>query len=331
MVIIADTMRRRKFLSILCAFAGAPSIATSQTAKPVPRVGILTSGGGMQDAPQLAFEKGLRKLGYIRDQNLIIEFRSANGRTDEINKLAADLVALKVDVLVTNGSEATRAAIGQTTSIPIVMLSTNPVGLGFVQSLAKPGGNVTGVSLIGPETSGKRLELLKELLPKIKKVAVFWNPNDPGAQFSLQETQVAAKTLEIQLLVFETSERKAFDPTIRKAVDQAADALVLLPAPIMSSGGDEIAKTALQNRLPTLFFTRDPIRAGGLMSYGPDLLATIQRKAYFVDRILKGTQPADLPVEQPTKLQLAINMQTAKTLSIIVPPQLLVRADEIIE
>jgi putative tryptophan/tyrosine transport system substrate-binding protein len=323
--------RRREFITLIAGAATAwPLAGKAQQPKPASRLGFLTQAPVMSPIED-AFRQGLRDFGYVDGQNLIIEYRSGAGRVDRLAELAADLVAAKVDVIFAAGSEATSAARQTTSSVPIVMTSTNPVGLGFVASLARPGSNVTGLSLLGPETSGKRLELIKEMIPGIAKVAVLWNPNDPGARFSLQETQAAAETLKLDLQILETRDVDAFDGAFAAARNEGAAAGILLPAPLMSRNAGRIADLAVQRRLPTLFFSEDSVKAGGLISYGANLIAMNRRAAYFVDRILKGAHPADLPVEQPTVFELAINLKTAKALGLEVPPSLLARADEVIE
>jgi putative ABC transport system substrate-binding protein len=211
------------------------------------------------------------------------------------------------------------------------MTSTNPVGLGFVASLARPGGNITGLSLLGPEVAGKRLELLKDIVPGIAKVAVLWNPDDPAAQFSLKETQAAAEALKVNLQILETRDVDAFDGAFLAATREGAAGVILLPAPLMSRNAGRIANLAMQSRLPTLFYSEDSVKAGGLISYGASLIAIHRRGAYFVDRILKGANPADLPVEQPTKFELVINLKTAKAIGLELPATLLALADEVIE
>jgi putative tryptophan/tyrosine transport system substrate-binding protein len=324
-------MRRRDFIA---AVGGAsvtwPLAARAQQPKPVSRVGMLSLASAMSPIED-AFRQGMRDFGYVEGQNLVLEYRGAAGRADRLAQLAAELVATKVDVIFTLGSEATRAAQQETTNIPIVMTSTNAVGLGFVASLARPGGNTTGLSMLGPEVSGKRLELLKELIPGIAKVAVFWNPNDPSTQFSLKETQAAGEALAVKLQILETRDVDAFDSAFRAATRGDAAAVILLPAPLMSRNAGLIATLAMQSRLPTLFYSDDSAKAGGLISYGPSLVAIDRRAAYFVDRILKGANPADLPVEQPTKFELVINLKTAKALGLSVPPSLMALADEVIE
>ena len=324
-------MKRRDFIALLGGAATAwPLAARAQQARPVSRVGMLTPAAAMTPIED-AFRQGMQDFGYVEGQNLIIEYRYAAGRADRLAELAAELVAAKVDVIVTFGSEATRAVQQETSSIPIVMTSTNPVGLGFVASLARPGGNTTGLSLLGPEISGKRLELLKELIPGIAKVAVFWNPNDPSGQFSLKETQAASEALAVKLQILETRDIDAFAGAFQAATRAGAAAVVLLPAPVMSRNAGRIASLAMRSRLPTLFYSDDSVKAGGLISYGPSLIATYRRAAYYVDRILKGANPADLPVEQPTKFDLVINLTTAKAIGLTIPESFLTLADEVIE
>jgi len=324
-------VKRRTVLGLLGgAVVAWPLAARAQQAKPVSRIGMLSLASAMTPIED-AFRQGMRDFGYVEGQNLVLEYRGAAGRADRLAQLAAELVAANVDVIFTMGSEATRATRQATTSIPIVMTSTNAVGLGFVASLARPGGNTTGLSMLGPEVSGKRLELLNELIPGIVKVAVFWNPNDPSAEFSLKETQVAGEALAVKLQILETRDADAFDGAFQAATREDAAAVILLPAPLMSRNAGRIATLAMQSRLPTLFYSDDSAKAGGLISYGPSLAAMHRRAAYFVDRILKGANPADLPVEQPTKFDLVINLTTAKALGLTIPPNLLVLADEVIE
>jgi putative ABC transport system substrate-binding protein len=225
----------------------------------------------------------------------------------------------------------TRAALQQTKTIPIVTLSSNPVAVGFVASLAHPGGNVTGVSLLAPEVAGRRLQLLKQLIPSIARVAVLWNPDDPTVHLSVEETQAAAAILALTLQILETRSADAIDGAVQAASNARAEAVVLMPTPLFDGRAEQIAYLAIQNRLPTLYVSKEAVKVGILMSYGPDLVATIRRQAYFVDRILKGAKPADLPVEEPTKFELALNLKTAKTLDLTIPPSLLALADEVIE
>ena len=323
-------MRRREFIAVLGgAVALWPLAARAQQTSSVKRVGYL--GVGFGDTPEEhEFRQGLRELGYVEGQNLIVEHRRAR-EPNQLSDFAAELVNLKVDVIFAEGSQATAAARQKTTTIPITTFSTNPVGLGFVASLAKPGGNITGVSLLGPEVSGKRLEMLKRLLPNARRIAALWNPDDPAARFSLQETQVAAQRLSLTLQILEARNVGAFDKALLAAAHEHAEAVVLLPAPLFVRNAEQLAALALPLRLPTANFVKESVRAGVLMSYGADFRASARRAAYFVHRILNGANPADLPVEQPTKFELAINLKTARALGITVPSDLLTLADEVVE
>ncbi len=324
------TARRRLVATLSVAMLAPPVMAWAQGLKPVSRVGVLSPNAEPSETER-AFQQELGVFGYVVGRNLFLDYRGAAERTDRLDQLAIELVSAQVDVIFASGSQATCAVRAQTKTIPIVTLSTNPVGLGFVASLARPGGNITGISILGPEVTGKRFELLKELVPATVKVAVFWNPNDPGAQFSLAETQAVAQTLKIELQILETRGANDFDAAFQAATRESATAVFLLPAPIIYTSRSRIAELALQSRLPTLFFSSDGVKVGGLASYGPSLVASYRRAAYYVDRILKGAKPSDLPVEQPTKFDLAINLKTAHALGLAVAPTLLARADELIE
>jgi putative tryptophan/tyrosine transport system substrate-binding protein len=324
-------LNRRKFITAVGGAAVAwPLAAHAQQGERMRRVGVLTMAAEVSPF-EAAFQQGLADLGYVVGKNLLLEYRRAAFKVDRLPQLATELVATNVDVILAAGSEPTGALQRQTSTIPIVTTSSNPVGLGFVASLARPGGNITGLSLLSPELAGKRLELLKELIPGLTKVAVFWNPNDPAAALSLQETQVAAGTLTIRLQILEVPDVDAFDDAFRAAGSENAAAVILLPAPLMSRSTGLAARLAMQRRLPTLFSSEEAVRNGVLISYGPSLTAINRRAAYFVDRILKGANPGDLPVEQPTKFELAINLKTAKALGMEVPPTLLALANEVIE
>lgn len=259
-------------------------------------------------------------FGYIVGRNISLIRKDGIGTPDQIKQRAAELVTAKADVIFGGGSQTTSALKRQTSSIPIVTMSTNPVGLGFAASLARPGGNITGVSLLGPEVAGKRLELLKEIIPEVSRAAVFWNPEDPGAQFSLIETQVASKSLMIDLHPFQTRTVTDIDSAFSAAKEEAVQAVILLPAPFMGTNASRIAELALANRLPTFGFGKGEAKAGQLLAFGPNIPATARRAAYFVDRILKGASPSDLPIEQPTNFELAINLKTAKSLQQVASP-----------
>jgi putative tryptophan/tyrosine transport system substrate-binding protein len=321
-------VRRREFITLLGGAAAWPLAASAQQARPLPRIGYLSVGFGIPGTD--AFREGLHDFGYVEGQNLLVEYRRA-GEPGQLDGLAAELVARKVEVIVCGGSQATRAALQQTKTIPIVTLSSDPVAVGFVASLAHPGGNVTGVSLLAPEVAGKRLQLLKQLIPSIARVAVLWNPDDPTVHLSVKETQTAATTLALTLQILETRNVDAIDGAVQTASNERAEAVVLMPTPLFDGRAEQIGRLAIHKQLPTLYFSKEAVKLGILMSYGPDLVATIRRQAYFVDRILKGAKPADLPVEEPTKFELALNLNTAKTLGLTIPPALLATADEVIE
>jgi putative tryptophan/tyrosine transport system substrate-binding protein len=323
-------MNRREFIAGLGSTAAWPVVARTQPPNRVSRIGILAfAPAGSPN--HVAFYQGLRDLGYIEGQTLLIEYREYGTRRERLASLATELVKLNVDVILAAGSEATRAARQASATVPIVMTSTNPLGLGFITSLARPGGNVTGLSLMGPEVSGKRIQLLQELVPGLAKVALFWDPNDPGAEFSVKETQAAAETLSLKLQVLETRRADDFEAAFQAAAKEEARAVILVPAPAINANMKRIADLALRRGLPTMFFSDSLPKAGGLVSYGASLIATFRRAANYVDRILKGANPADLPVEQPAKFELVINLKTAKALGITIPETLLATADEVIK
>jgi putative ABC transport system substrate-binding protein len=322
-------MKRRGFIAGLGALAIArPSGLCAQQAPP-PRIGRLSIGTSQKFED--AFGQGLHDFGYVEGQNLLVEYRRAGKTPGQLDGFAAELIALKVDAIVASSSQTTRAAFNQTKTIPIVTLSTNPVGLGFVASLAKPGGNVTGVSLLGPEVSGKRLQLLKQALPGVSRVAVIWNPDDPAAHFSVEESQTAAAALDLKLQILEGRNADTINSALEAAMNEQAEAVVLMPAPLFDGLAAQIAGFAMRRRLPVLYFDKEAVENGILMSYGADILAASRRQAYFVHRILNGAKPADLPVEQPAKFELAINQKTAKALGLNLPESLLASADEVIE
>ena len=302
---------------------------SSQAQQPgkVPHIGFLSLSGANQEA----FRQGLRDLGYIEGKNIAIESRTAANRADRLSVLAGELVDLKVDVIVAAGSQAVHAAQRTTKSIPIVMTSSSdPVGTGFVASLAHPGGNITGLSLVGPDLSTKRLEMLKEVILGVSRVAVFWNPDDPAAKISLRETQDAAKAEAMHLQILEIREASDFQSAFRAANKGRARALILLPAPIVATQAKQIAELALKNNLPAISPVSEFPNAGGLMSYGANLADLYRRAATYVDKILKGVKPIDLPVEQPTKFELVLNLKTAKQIGLTIPPNMLARADRVI-
>ena len=313
--------------------AGATTAEAQQPTK-VPRIGWLT---GATPSAQLArieaFRQGLRELGYVEGKNIVIEWRSAEEKLDRLPALAAELVRLKVDIILTAGSSPTGAAKEATTTIPIVMAQDpDPVGSGFVASLARPGGNITGLSTLAPELSGKRLELLKEIVPRLSRVAVFGTSTQPGNAQSLKELELAAKAFGVKLQYLDVLSSKDIESAFRAASKGRADAvLMLLPGRVATSQRTEIAELAVKNRLPAIYGGRAFAEAGGLISYGVNLNDLDRRAATYMDKILKGAKPADIPVEQPTKFELIINLKAAKQIGLTIPPNVLSRADKVIK
>jgi putative ABC transport system substrate-binding protein len=300
----------------------------------VPRVGYLRLTSA-SDRPRLldTFRQGLRELRWIEGQNIVIDYRFAEDRLDRLSDLAAELVRLKVDVIVSAGTQGVTAAKNATETIPIVMIGVrDPVGTGLIASLARPGGNVTGVSgSAGLEIVAKQLELLKETIPKIRRVAILSNPGNAYHQLAIREVNVAARSLGVQLQVLEARGPNEFDGAFAAMVKERVGALVVLSDIIFNNHQTRLADLATRSRLPTAYGVRESVEAGGLMSYGPSFLDFYHRSAAYVDKILKGDKPADLPVEQPTKFELVINLKTARAIGVTVPPALLARADEVIE
>jgi putative tryptophan/tyrosine transport system substrate-binding protein len=322
-------MRRRDFITLIGGAAAWPIAARAQQAIRV--IGYLYQTSPEPDNSNIdAFRQGLREAGYVEGRNIIIESKSAN-RADQLPGLAVDLVNLKVAVIVARGSQAVRAAQQATRTIPIVMTSSDPVGAGFVGSLARPGGNTTGLSLLSAELSGKRLQLLKEIVSGIALVAVLLDPDDPPALTALKETEAAAGPLGLKIEKVAVRRPEDFEGAFAVAAQLRPDALVILSAPIMSNYSERIGEFALKSKLPAIDVQRKFPEGGGLMSYGPSFSDQSRRVAVYVDKILKGAKPADLPVEQPTKLELVINLKTAKKLGLSIPPNLLAIADEVIE
>jgi ABC-type uncharacterized transport system substrate-binding protein len=280
-----------------------------------------------------AFQQGLRELGWVDGQGITIEYRFAEGKLDQLYALAAELVALKVDVIVSaGGTPPAIAAKKATARIPIVFISTSdPVASGLVASLARPGGNVTGFSNYYAELSGKGLELLKEIVPKISRVASLWNPANPATKISLKETEVAARALRIQLQSVEVRGPQDFEAAFSQMTSARAEALIIQADPIFRGERARLAELAAKNRLPTMLPQSVYVEAGGLMSYGTNNSDLYRRAATYVDKILKGTTPADLPVEQPMKFELVINLKTAKQIGVTIPQSVLYRADKVIK
>jgi putative ABC transport system substrate-binding protein len=295
------------------------------------KIGIL-SAGSPETGGRSIVNESFRELGYVEGKNLTFERRYAEDRLDRLPGLAAELVSLKVDVIMAAGTLAPLAAKRATSTIPIVMMSAGDrVGSGLVAGLAQPGANITGMSLMAPDLGGKRLQLLKELLPEISRVAVLWNAANPYSALVFKESVGAARTLGVELQSLEIREPPDLDAALEAATGRHADALVAVEDPLTSDLRKKVAEFAIDHRLPTISGLRVFADSGALMSYGADLADIIRRSVVYVDKILKGAKPSDLPVEQPTKFELVINLKTAKLLGLTVPPLLLARADEIIE
>ena len=299
----------------------------------VPRIGYLSPTSPSVSPTRIdAFRQGLRELGYIESKNIVIEYRYAEGKFDRLPSLAAELVSFKVDLIVTTGPTVTRAAKEATTTVPIVMATdTDPVGNGFVASLARPGGNITGLSALAPELSGKQLELLKEVVPKLSRVAVFGTSTNPGNAQMLREVKLAAGAFGVKLQYLEVRSPKDIETAFRAATKERAEAVLYLVAGLVDAGHrTEITDLAVNSRLPVIYTGRASVEAGGLMSYGVNTADLDRRAATYVDKILKGAKPADLPVEQPTKFEFIVNLKAAKQIGLTIPPNVLVRADKVI-
>jgi len=311
-------------LFALCAFADA------QQPKKVPRLGFLSPTS--DDSRVEAFRQSLRELGYVEGQNIAIEYRWADGKFDRLPDLALELVRLKVDVVVAVVTQASLAAKMATGTIPVVMIGvSDPVGSGLVVSLARPGANITGTSSMTAEIIGKQLELIKETLPKISRVAALWNPANPIFQaIQRRETEVAARALGIQRQFVEARAPDEIDRAFAWVAKERMRALLVLNDPVFTAQRKQIADLSAKHRFPTVSGTREYTEVGGLMAYGPSFPDMYRRAAYYVDRILKGTKPADLPVEQPMKFELIINLKTAKQIGLTIPPNVLARADKVI-
>ena len=326
---------RRKILSVVLAtvFLTTVSFAQAQQPTKVPQIGYLTPPSLSANADRIeAFRQGLREIGYAEGKNIVIELRSADGKLDRLPALAAELVRLKVDVIVTAGGPATRAAKEATFTIPIVMSQDpDPVGNGFVASLAHPGGNITGLSNFAPELSGKRLEILREVVPKLSRVAVFGTSTNPGQTQMLREIELAAKAFGVKLQYLDVLDSKDIDTAFRAAGKGRADGVLTLPSPIVASQRARIVELAAKNRLPAIYSNSQFVDAGALMFYGVNVLDLDRRAAAYVDKILKGRKPADLPVEQPMKFEFVINLNAAKQIGLTIPPNVLVRADRVIK
>jgi putative tryptophan/tyrosine transport system substrate-binding protein len=322
---------RREFITLIGGAAAAwPVAARAQQARKVYRVGFLWDSPSVWPHALGAFRQGLRDLGWIEGQNIAIEYRWAEGRFERLAELAEELVRLKVDVIVAPTSIYTGVAKRATSTIPIVFAShADPIGSGHVDSLARPGGNATGFTVMMSETNAKSLELLKELIPRLSRVAVIWDPATPSHRPGLDAIEVMGRALGLTLQPVAVRSATEFDTAFSTIVQERADGVVILSTPLFMGGARQLADLAMTHKLPTMFGPREHVEAGGLMSYSPDRAELYRRAATYVDKILKGAKPADLPVQQPEKFELVINLKTAGALGLTVPPTLIVRAEVI--
>ena len=327
-------MDRRQFIiGSTLGLLAAPLAADGQQPTRVPRIGLLSSFSPSDTVRwHEAFRQGLRDLGWVEGKNISIEYRYAEGRYDRLPDLAASLVRLKVDIIVATVTADALAAKNATRAIPIVMASVgDPVASGLVESLARPGGNVTGLSQIARELVGKRLELLKEIVPRLSRVAVLWDPQEASSTLGWKEIQLPAQALGVQLHSLEVRSPNDFNKAFEDATRARAGALAIMPTLVVATHFKRIADLAAKSRLPSIYHRREFVDSGGLMAYGVDRSDMFRRAATYVDKILKGAKPADLPIEQPTKFELVLNLKTARALGLTIPPSLLIRADYVIE
>jgi len=328
-------LRKSALRSIL--FAGAllalAVTVEAQQPKKVPRIGFLSAASSSAISARVeAFRQGLRELGYADGKNILIEWRFAEGKSDRLPSLAAELVRLKVDVIVAEAPTSTRSAKQATVTIPIVMMfDDDPVGSGFVASLARPGGNITGLSTLSPEISGKQLELLKEIVPKLSRVGVLGDVTRPGIPQALREINIAAAAFRVQVQYLEVRESNDIEIAFRAASKERVDAVLVLGSPVLTSQRKQVIELAVKSRLPAIYARQEPVEDGGLMSYGVSIADLSRRAATYVDEILKGAKPADLAVEQPKNFELIINLKAAKQIGLTIPSNVLARADRVIK
>ncbi len=327
-------MKKATVLLILVAMMLLAVGVTAQAQQParIHRIGILSPvSGSVFPARVEAFRQRLRQLGYVEGKNILIEYRYAEGKRERLPDLAAELVRLKVDIIVTIGPSATLAAKKASGTIPIVIASAaDPVGTGLVSSLAQPGGNITGLSLMAPDLDGKRLELLKEAFPKVVRVAFLWQPGGTRGNLTLTEMEAAAKALGLKLLSLQVRGLDDFEGAFARAKKERAQALITTTGGLINTQRRQVLDFAAKNRLPAIYHYSEFVEAGGLMSYGPDNTDLWRRAADFVDKILKGAKPADLPVQQATKFEFVVNLNAAKQIGLTIPQKMLARADKVI-
>jgi putative ABC transport system substrate-binding protein len=318
-------------VAIGVVFAMCGAVAEAQQPTKIPRIGFQSAAAPAALSARIeAFRRGLRELGYVEGKNIVIELRFAEGKLDRLDEFAAEFVRLKVDVIVTAAPSSTRAAKKATSTIPIVMAFDNdPVANGFVASLARPGGNITGLSTLSPEITGKQLEILKETVPRLSRVAVL-RTSIISSEENLREAELAAGAWKVKLQYLDVGGPKDIETAFREARKGRAGAVLVLASPILESHRTQVADLAVKNRLPTMFWASENVETGGLMSYGTNVPDLYRRAATYVDKILKGRTPADLPVEQPMKFEFVINLKAAKQIGLTIPPNVLVRADRVI-
>jgi putative ABC transport system substrate-binding protein len=303
-------------------------LAQAQQSKRAPRIGFLSAA--LVEPFREAFREGLRERGYVEGQNIAIEWRHSEGKVGRLPALATELSRIKVDVIVTGGTPALLAARDATNTIPIVLCIGDPVREGFVASLARPGGNITGLTSISIDLAGKRLQLLKEAVPRLTRAGVLWDSADQGAAANFKETEAAARALEVRVQSLEVRSPKDFESAFKAASEGRAHGLIVLQGLLINPHRTRIVDLATKRRLPTIFADGRHVESGGLMSYAPNYPDMFKRVAIYVDKILKGAKPADLPIEQPTKFELVINLKTAKQIGLTIPPEVLARADKVI-
>jgi len=326
-------MKKKIAVLTLCAMLFALRVwAEAQQPTKVARIGFLNAPPLASISARIdAFRQGLRELGYVEGKNIVIAYRSAEGKAERVPDLAAELVRLKVDVIVSSGPTSTHQAKKATSTIPIVMaFDDDPVGSGLVASLARPGRNITGLSTLSPELSGKQLELLKEIIPTLSRVAVLGTSNRPGTAQGLRETKLAAGALGVQLQYLDVPSPKDIEVAFREARNARAEAVLVLGSPVLNSQRKQILDLAAKSRLPATYSRPEYVEEGGLMTYGVSISDLFRRSATYVDKILKGRTPADLPVEQPIKFEFIINLKAAKQIGLTIPPNVLARADKVI-
>jgi ABC-type uncharacterized transport system substrate-binding protein len=323
-------LHRREFISLLGGAVAWPLAARAQQGGSTARIGLLWPGDAPPVSPRMeSFRQGLRALGFVDGQNTAIELRYAQRGPQQLPELAAELIRLKVDVIFASGDLAPKVAQQTTETIPIVAISDDILGAGVIASLSRPGGNTTGLTILAPELSAKRLEVLRDIIPGLSRVTALWDPTTGASQVTM--TASAALSLNLKLQILEVRRREDVAGAVRAARNSQAEALNVFSSPVLSSLHREIIAFAAEYRLPAIYQWKEHVEAGGLVSYGPNLAAIWRQSAIIVAKVLKGVKPADLPVEQPTKFELVMNLRTANSLGLSIPPSVLLRADEVVE